>query len=157
MYTAHKQFTNSCAQLPRLRPLRWDFFPTSHCYKTVVYEKPNKFCFRGHDVYCWCHKMMTNGFTGTMWVCLLKNSIDLYHSTRFFTVFNFLSDFYKWDGDDRSCTCYKVYHVDKLTTSLNLSKKQSTRPQLTLFIPRKILVALILWWLAITFMCKVFA
>ena len=93
-----------------------------------------------------------------MYVCLLNKPIALYHSTTYFAVFfNFPPDFHQRNGDTRSCACYKVYGVDKLSNNSNLYKKKSTRPKLTLYLLTvENMVAQVSWWLAIMFISKIF-
>ena len=55
--------------------------------KPLYINQPNKFCFSGHILYCSCQKMITIGFTRTMYACLLKKPIELYQSTTYFPVF----------------------------------------------------------------------
>ena len=57
------------------------------CQKTLYVNQPNKFCFQGHILYCYWQKMITIGFTGTMYVCLLNKLIEVYHATRNFAIF----------------------------------------------------------------------
>ena len=69
---------------------------------------------------------------------------------------NFPQDIYQRNGDSRSCALYKVYGVDKLTDNWNSSKKESTRPKLTLYLQSvENMVTYIFWWLAIIVMSKV--
>ena len=76
-------------------------------------------------------------------VCLLIKETDLIVSLH-----NFPLDFYQRHRDSRSCTCYKVCGVEKLTDNWNLYKKESTCPKLDLYL-RNVdnMVAYILWWL----------
>ena len=70
---------------------------------------------------------------------------------------NFPPYFYQRNRDSRSCACYKVYGVDKLTDNWNLYMKESTRSKSTLYLPSvENMIAYILWWLPIIFMSKVF-
>ena len=58
-------------------------------------------------------------------------------------------DFYQRNGDNRSCACYKVYGVDKLTDNWNLYKKESICLTLILYLPSvENIVPYILWWLS---------
>ena len=103
--------------------------------------------------------MITMVFIGTMYVCLLNEPIELYHSTGYFAIFffNFPPDFHQCDGDTRSCACYKVYGVDNLSNNPNLYKKKSTCPKLNILLPTiENMVAQVLWWLAIIFKSKIF-
>ena len=62
-----------------------------------------------------------------MYVYLLNKPIELYQSTTYFAIF-FPPDFHQRNGDTRSCACYKVNGVDKLSDNSNLYQKKSTRP-----------------------------
>ena len=64
-----------------------------------------------------------------------KNLIELYHSKTYFAIFfNFPPDFHQRNGHTRSCTCYKVCGVDKLSNNSNLYQEKSIRPKLTLYL-----------------------
>ena len=128
-YTAHKNLWTVFACC--------GFDPYGGIISTIAVRKPlyvnhlKKFCFRGHVPYCQCRKMITIGFTGNMYVCLLKKPIEFYRSTTYFAIFLIsLSDFHQRNGEN---TCCKICGVDKLTNNWNLYKK-STRPKLTLYI-----------------------
>ena len=55
----------------------------------------------------------------------------------------------------RSCACYKVCGVDKLTDNWNLYRKEFTHPKLTLYVPRvENMVSYMSWWLAKILMSK---
>ena len=86
--------------------------------KYLYINQPNEFCFKGYILYCKLLKMITIGFTGTMYVCLLDKLIGLYHSTTYFAIlFIFPPDFHQLNGDTRSRACYKVYGIDKLSNN----------------------------------------
>ena len=55
-------------------------------WKPLYINLPNKFCFKGHILNCWWQKMITIGFMGTMYVCLLNKPIELYQSTTYFAI-----------------------------------------------------------------------
>ena len=133
---------------------------TVRLFQQVTVRKPlfinqsNKFCFRMHVPYCKCKKMITIGFTRTLYVCLLKKPIELYHSTKHFAVFlNFTRDF---TNVMETANRVQICVVEKLTDNSNLYQKESTCPKLTLYLPGiENMVAYILWWLALIFMSKV--
>ena len=55
-------------------------------WKPLYINLPNKFCFKGHILYSYWQKMITIGFMGTMYVCLLNKPIELYYSTTYFAI-----------------------------------------------------------------------
>ena len=71
------------------------------------------------------------------YACLLvkKNDWVESHNNIFCRFRNFPPDPYQRNVDNRSCACCKVYSVDNLTENINLWKKESTRPKLTLYLP----------------------
>ena len=92
-----------------------------------------------------------------MYVCLLNKAFELYDSTTYFAIFLISLQIFTivMETPDR-VACYKVYGVDKLSNNLNLYKKKSTCPKLTLYPPTvENMVAHILWWLAIILMSKI--
>ena len=92
------------------------------------------------------------------YVCwIVKETVRVISLHNIFCRFlNFPTDFYLHNWDSKSRACYKVYWVDKLTDNWNLYKKESTRPELTLYLPSaENMVAYILWWLAIIFISKI--
>ena len=90
-----------------------------------------------------------------MYVCLFNKAIELYHSTAYFAIFLISLQIFVIETPDR-VACYKVYGEDKLSNNLNLYKKKSTCPKLTLYLPTvENMVAHILWWLAIILMSKI--
>ena len=94
------------------------------------------------------------GFTRTMYVCLFNKPIELYHSRKHYASFLNSLQFYQHNKDSRSRA---FYGVEKLPDNWNVYKKDSSRPKLTICLPRvENMVAYILWWLAIIFMSKVF-
>ena len=122
-------------------------------------NQPNKFCFKGHILYCQWQKMITIGFTGTMNVCLLSKPIELYRSTKYFAiVFISLQIFTSViETPDRVRVTNKVYGVDNLSNNSNVYKKKLTRPKLTHYLPTvENMVAHILWWLAMIFISNIF-
>ena len=93
------------------------------------------------------------------YVCLLvkKNDWVISLLNIFCRFLNFPPDVYQRNWDSKLCAYYKVYCVDKLTDNWNLYMKDSTRAELTLYLPSvENMVAYILWWLAIIFMSKFF-
>ena len=89
-----------------------------------------------------------------MYACLLNKPIELYHSTTYFATFYISLQIFNnvMETPDRN----KVYGVDNFSNNSN-SYKESTCPQLTLYLPTvDNMVAHILWWLAIIFMAKIF-
>ena len=100
-----------------------------------------------------------NNWAHRNYVYLFVKETDWFVSLQdiFWRFFNFPPNSHKRKGDNRSCAWYIVYGVDKLGNNSNLYMKKSTRPKLTLYLPRvENVVAQVLWWLAIIFISNVF-
>ena len=98
---------------------------------TKIYER---FCL---GISCIVNGRKYNNWVHGNYVCLLFKWTDWVVSLHniFCRFFNVPPDFHQRNGDTRSCACYKVYGVDKLSNNSNLYKKKSTRPKLTLYLP----------------------
>ena len=78
-----------------------------------------------------------NNWVYQNYVCLLVKLTDWVVSLHniFGHFLNFPPDFHQRNGNTRSCACYKVCGVEKLSNNSNLYKKKSTHPELTLYLP----------------------
>ena len=70
------------------------------------------------------------------YVCLIVEETDWAVSLHniFCRFLNIPPDFHQRNGDSRSSACYNVYGVDELTDIWNFHKKESTRPELTIYL-----------------------
>ena len=161
MWNLHELFCSICT--PPTKSL-WTVLPatdstlTLKLFRQVAVRKP-LYVNQPKGISCIVNgrKMITTGFTGTMYACLLNKPIELHHSTTYFAIFCIsFQIFNNGNGDTRSCACYKVYGEDNFSNNSNSYNKESTCPKLTLHLPTvENMVAHILWWLAVIFMTKI--
>ena len=153
----HLQNAYELFWLPRIRPLRSDYFKI-HCQKTFFMKFSQiRFCFAGHILYCFFAENDPD-LVHLNYSCLLVKETDRVASLHniFCRFLDFLPDVYQRNGDSRLCACYKVYDVDTLTDNWNIYK-EPIRPKLTPYLPSvEDMVACIFWWLAKIFMSIVF-